>query len=100
MDQSSIYAYDVGFSFSGEVRTIVEFTNNELKSEDVITFYGFDSQAFLLAENLEPTARRVYYESCKYYLVFPEESYFGKVWTNYERDIMTAGSRSKHIIPV
>ncbi|MGQ7791484.1 hypothetical protein ACUN0C_03645 [Faunimonas sp. B44] len=99
-ERSSVYKFDVGFSFSGEVRSIVELINCELKDEDVVTFYDFDQQAVLLAENLEGTLKRVYSESCRYYLVFLESSYLDRIWTNYERDIRTAGGRSKHIIPV
>ena len=96
----NIYTYDIGFSFAGEVRLIVDIINNELKSEDVVTFYDFDQQAFLLAENLEEVIKRVYKESCRYYIVFIEHNYARKVWTNYERDIMTQPGRSRHIIPV
>ena len=43
---------------------------------------------------------RIYRGSCQYYLVFIEGNYFRKVWTRFERDILTNGSRSRHIIPV
>lgn len=100
IDKASLYTYDIGFSFAGEVREIVEEVNKQLKREDVITFYDFDQQAFLLAENLETALGRIYTESCKYYLVFIDEKYKEKVWTNYERDVLTSGTRSRHIIPV
>jgi hypothetical protein len=100
IDQSSIYTYDIGFSFAGQARPMVELVNTELKQEDVVTFYDFDKQAFLLAENLEEVLGRIYSESCRYYLVFLERNYLEKVWTRYEKDVMTKSPRSRHIVPV
>jgi hypothetical protein len=100
VEYAQIYTYDVGFSFAGEVRQIVEAVNEELKSEDVVTFYDYDQQAFLLALDLEQTLGRIYAESCRYYLVFLDRNYKEKVWTKYERDIMTQSGRKNHIIPV
>ena len=99
-DRDRAYPYDIGFSFAGEVRDLVEIVNAELKEEDVVTFYDYDQQAFLLALNLEETLARIYSESCRYYLVFMDECYRNKVWTKYERDIMTRPGRANHIIPV
>jgi len=98
--RTGLYAYEIGFSFSGESRQIVEAVNDQLKSEDVITFYDFDQQAVLLALDLELVLARVYAESCRYYLVFLDKNYTEKVWTKYEKDIMTHSGRSGHIIPV
>lgn len=100
VERSRLYSYDVGFSFAGEVRQIVEAVNSELKNEDVVTFYDYDQQAFLLALDLEQTLGRIYGESCRYYLVFLDKNYQEKVWTKYEKDIMTQSGRKKHIIPV
>jgi hypothetical protein len=100
VERGRLFSYDVGFSFAGEVRKVVEAINNELKSEDVVTFYDYDQQAFLLALDLENTLRMVYTESCKYYLVFMDKFYRDKVWTKFEKDIITASGRREHIIPV
>lgn len=100
IERGRIYSYDVGFSFAGEARQIVEAVNAEMKSEDVVTFYDYDQQAFLLALDLEKTLGRVYSESCRYYLVFLDGYYREKVWTKYEKDIMTKSGRKEHIIPV
>ena len=82
------------------MRQIVEAVNGELKAEDVVTFYDYDQQAFLLALDLEDTLARVYAESCRFYLVFLDARYREKVWTKYEKDIMTRSGRKDHIIPV
>lgn len=74
--------------------------NGELKAEDVVTFYDYNQQALLLALDLENTLGRVYAESCRYYLVFLDMHYKEKVWTKYEKDIMTHSGRREHIIPV
>ena len=100
VEQSRLYSYDIGFSFTGEARKLVEAVNAALKSEDVVTFYDFDQQAFLLALDLEQTLERIYNESCRYYLVFLDKHYKEKVWTKYEKDIMTRSGRKEHIIPV
>jgi hypothetical protein len=100
VETSSFYAYDIGFSFAGEVRRIVEAVNNELKAEDVITFYDFDQQAVLLALDLEIALRKIYAESCRFYLVFLDRHYAEKIWTKYEKDILTTAGRKEHIIPV
>lgn len=100
VERARLYSYDIGFSFAGESRQIVEAVNKQLKAEDVITFYDYDQQAFLLALNLEGTLARVYAQSCRYYLVFLDEHYKVKVWTKYEKDIMTNSGRKEHIIPV
>ena len=100
VETSRLYSYDVGFSFAGEVRRIVEVVNSEMKSEDVVTFYDYDQQAFLLALDLEETLGRVYAESCRYYLVFMDRHYKEKVWTRYEKDVMTRPGRKEHLIPV
>jgi hypothetical protein len=100
MDLARVYSYDVGFSFAGEVRPIVEAINTELKAEDVVTFYDFDQQAVLLALDLQPALERIYSESCRYYLVFLDASYKEKVWTRWEQDILTHSGRTAHIIPV
>lgn len=100
VDRARTFAYDIGFSFAGESRALVETINDQLKSEDVLTFYDFDQQAILLAENLEKVLGKIYSESCAFYLVFLDERYIQKVWTQYERDIMTHSGRSGHIIPV
>lgn len=100
VERSKLYSYDVGFSFAGEARQIVEAVNSELKIEDVVTFYDYDQQAFLLALDLEPTLRRLYSESSRYYLMFLDENYRNKVWTKYEKDILTQSGRKEHIIPV
>jgi len=95
-----IYSYDIGFSFAGEIRKLVELVNSELKKEDVVTFYDFDQQAVLLALDLEDALGKIYAESCRYYLVFMDKHYREKVWTLYERDVMTRPGRKDHIIPV
>ena len=100
MESARVYAYDVGFSFAGEARHVVEAVNAELKAEDVVTFYDFDQQAVLLALDLQSALEHVYTESCRYYLVFLERHYKEKVWTRWEQDIMTHSRRRGHIIPV
>lgn len=100
VEKGRIYSYDIGFSFAGEARKIVEAVNAEMKAEDVVTFYDYDQQAFLLALDLEKTLGRVYSESCRYYLVFLDRHYREKVWTKYEKDVMTRPGRKDHIIPV
>lgn len=100
VERAKLYSYDIGFSFAGEARQIVEAVNVELKAEDVVTFYDYDQQAFLLALDLEKTLARVYAQSCRYYLVFLDAHYKEKVWTKYEKDIMTNSGRKEHIIPV
>jgi hypothetical protein len=100
VEKGRLYSYDIGFSFAGEVRRIVEAINSEMKAEDVVTFYDYDQQAFLLALDLEKTLGRVYAESCRYYLVFLDSNYHDKVWTKYEKDVMTRPGRKEHIIPV
>lgn len=100
VETGKLYSYDIGFSFAGEIRVLVEAINNEMKAEDVVTFYDFDQQAFLLALDLEKTLGRIYSESCRYYLVFLDKNYREKVWTKYEKDIMTKSGRQNHIIPI
>ena len=100
VEKGRLYSYDIGFSFAGEARRIVEAVNAEMKAEDVVTFYDYDQQAFLLALDLERTLGRVYAESCRYYLVFLDRYYRDKVWTKYEKDVMTGRGRTEHIIPV
>lgn len=100
VEMSRLYSYDVGFSFAGETRRIVEAINLALKNEDVVTFYDYDQQAFLLALDLEKSLERIYGQSCRYYLVFLDQHYKEKVWTKYEKDIMTGSGRKEHIIPV
>lgn len=100
VENGRIYEYDIGFSFAGESRQIVEAVNNQMKGEDVVTFYDFDQQAFLLALDLEETLRRVYSQSCRFYLVFLDKNYRDKVWTRFEKDVMTKPGRKGHIIPV
>ncbi|SMP83203.1 TIR domain-containing protein, partial [Desulfonatronum zhilinae] len=90
----------LAFSFAGEARQLVEAVNEEMKKEDVVTFYDFDQQAFLLALDLEETLGRIYSGSCRYHLVFLDENYRQKVWTKYERDVMTRPGRKNHIVPV
>jgi hypothetical protein len=98
VEKGRLYSYDIGFSFAGETRRIVEAVNAEMKAEDVITFYDYDQQAFLLALDLEKTLGRVYAESCRFYLVFLDNHYREKVWTKYEKDVMTRPGRKEHII--
>jgi len=100
MESARVYTYDVGFSFAGEVRPIVEAVNVELKAEDVVTFYDFDQQAVLLALDLQPALQQVYAGSCRYYLVFLDRHYKEKIWTRWEQDIMTHSGRHGHIVPV
>lgn len=100
IDRARTYVYDIGFSFAGESRAMVEAINDQLKSEDVLTFYDFDQQAILLAEDLEKVLGKVYSSSCAFYLVFVDQNYVNKVWTKFERDIMTHSGRSGHIVPV
>jgi len=100
IDEPNSYTWDIGFSFAGEVRVLVEAVNNELKAEDILTFYDFDQQAVLLALDLELILRKVYKESCRYYLVFLDSHYAEKIWTKFEKDIMVGSNRRKHIIPV
>jgi hypothetical protein len=100
VEQANLYSYDIGFSFAGEVRRLVEVANTELKKEDVVTFYDFDQQAVLLALDLEKVLGRIYAESCRFYLVFLDRNYRDKVWTKYEKDVMTRPGRKDHIIPV
>jgi hypothetical protein len=100
MELARVYSYDVGFSFAGEVRPLVESINEELKAEDVVTFYDFDQQAILLALDLQAALQRIYSESCRYYLVFLDAKYKEKLWTRWEQDILTHSGRREHIIPV
>ena len=100
IEKGRLYSYDIGFYFAGEARRIVEAVNTEMKAEDVVTFYDYDQQAFLLALDLEETLGRVYAESCQYYLVFLDKYYREKVWTKYEKDVRTRPGRKNHIITV
>jgi hypothetical protein len=100
IERSRVYSYDVGFSFAGESRQIVEAINEELKAEDVVTFYDFDQQAILLALDLEEFLATIYSTSCGYYFVFLDDLYTTKVWTKFEKDVMTHSGRKQHIIPV
>lgn len=100
VERSRLYSFDVGFSFAGEVRRVVELINDQLKAEDLTTFYDFDQQSVLLAIDLEQYLRQIYGESCRYYLVFLDRNYVEKVWTKYEKDILTSSKRRGHIIPV
>jgi hypothetical protein len=100
VEKGRLFSYDIGFSFAGEARRIVEAVNAQMKAEDVVTFYDYDQQAFLLALDLETTLGRVYAESCRYYLVFLDQHYREKVWTKYEKDVMTRPGRKEHIVPV
>lgn len=78
----------------------MEVINTELKSEDILTFYDYDQQAVLLAQDLEPILGKVYSESCAFYLAFIDENYLRKVCSKYERDILTNSGRKGHIVPV
>ncbi len=100
VDKARAWTYDIGFSFAGEARPIVEVVNEQLKNEDILTFYDFDQQAMLLAEDLEKVLAKVYNESCAYYLVFLDQNYVEKVWTRFEKDILTHSGRQGHVIPV
>jgi hypothetical protein len=100
VERARVYSFDIGFSFAGEARQLVEIVNTELKNEDILTFYDFDHQAILLAEDLEVVLKKVYSQSCSVYLVFIDAFYIEKVWTRYERDIMTHSGRKAHIVPV
>ena len=100
VDSSQTYTYDIGFSFAGEVRQLVEYVNVQLKAEDIVTFYDFDQQSFLLAENLEEVFSKVYSESCRYYLLFIDDNYVKKIWTQFERDVLMHSRRAKHVVPV
>lgn len=98
--EDGAYSYDLGFSFAGCSRSVVEKINALMKDEDFTTFYDFDQQAFLLAQDLQETLRRVYSEACRYYLVFLEKDYLDRTWTRFEKDILTRKGRKDHIIPV
>jgi hypothetical protein len=100
VERARLYAYDIGFSFAGDARPLVEVVNDALKTEDVVTFYDFDQQSVLLALDLEQALQKIYSESCRFYLVFLDENYNQKIWTKYEKDIMTRPGRKDHIIPV
>lgn len=100
VERARAFSYDIGFSFAGECRALVELINDQLKSEDVLTFYDFDQQAILLAENVERVLGNIYSNSCAFYLVFIEDNYIKKAWTLYERDILTHAGRSGHIVPI
>ncbi|MGV6473626.1 AAA family ATPase [Azotobacter vinelandii] len=100
VESGRLYTYDIGFSFAGEVRKLVELVNAEMKAEDLITFYDYDQQAILLAMDLQDVLGKIYHESCRYYLVFMDKHYREKVWTRFEKDVMTNGKRSGHIVPV
>lgn len=100
MELARVYSYDIGFSFAGNVRPLVEAINAELKAEDVVTFYDFEQQAVLLALDLQPALEKIYTESCRYYLVFLDASYKEKVWTRWEQDILINSGRKGHVIPV
>ncbi len=75
VEADNSYAYEIGFSFAGEVRKIVDYVNSALKAEDSVTFYDFDMQAFLLAEDLQAVLGKIYAVSCRYYIVFIDEFY-------------------------
>ncbi|HST58531.1 MAG TPA: TIR domain-containing protein [Longimicrobium sp.] len=100
LEHARSYAYDIGFSFAGEARPIVDAVNTILKNQGVTTFYDYDQQAVLLATDLEDTLQRIYKESCRFYVVFLDHHYYRKVWTRFEKDIMTSSGRKGHVIPV
>jgi hypothetical protein len=100
MEVARMHSFDIGFSFAGESRAVVEMVNDELKAEDVVTFYDFDQQAVLLALDLQAALEHIYAESCRYYLVFMDAHYKQKVWTRWEQDILTHSGRKGHVIPV
>jgi tetratricopeptide (TPR) repeat protein len=94
------YPYEIGFSFAAESRPIVEEANSLLQAKDVLTWYDFDQQAILLGSDIEEIGQRIYSDSCRFYLVFLEPSYREKIWTKFEKDVLTKGHRKNHIIPV
>ncbi|MFC4636971.1 TIR domain-containing protein [Deinococcus hohokamensis] len=94
------FDYDIGFSFSGEDRKVVEEINKLLKEEDIVTFYDFDHQAALLGKNLEVYFESIYSSGCRYYLIFLGDTYREKVWPTLERNFITKADRKDHIIPV
>lgn len=100
VQSSPAFAYDIGFSFAGEARVLVEAVNEELKVEDVVTFYDYDQQAVLLAHDLQESLAKIYAQSCRYFLVFLDHNYKKKFWTRFEQDILTGSGRANHIIPV
>lgn len=100
LENNTTYTWDIGFSFAGEIRPLVELVNEEMKLEDIVTFYDFDLQAFLLATDLQEALGKIYSESCRYYVVFLDKNYRDKVWTRFEKDVMTRPGRMDHIIPV
>lgn len=100
VEKGRLYTYDIGFSFAGEARRLVELVNAEMKAEDIVTFYDFDQQAILLAMDLQDVLGKVYGESCRYYIVFLDKNYREKVWTRFEKDVMTNGRRNDHIVPI
>lgn len=94
------YEFEFAFSFAGETRVIVEYINKKLVDEEILTFYDFDHQAFLLGKDLAKYLGDVYSNGSKFYLIFIERNYAEKVWPTFERDIMMSSGRKECFIPV
>jgi hypothetical protein len=84
MDEMREYEFDVAVSFAGEDRDLVKDVVDELK-KDLRVFYDEDLQIDSWGRDGVEYFSEVYFEKCRYVLMFISESYKKKMWTRAER---------------
>lgn len=84
-DLNMKYEYDVALSFAGEDRDYVHNVATILRDLRVAVFYDEFEKENLWGKNLYDYLSKVYYQKCKYTVVFISEHYGKKLWTDHER---------------
>lgn len=97
------YRFDVGLSFAGEDRDVVEAVALRCRELGLRVFYDRFYEAELWGKNLFEHLTGLYRNSCRYCVLFVSEAYSRKEWGRLER--RSAQSRSlasdnEYILPV
>ena len=78
------FEYDIGLSFAGEDRKLVEEVLLELSRRNIRAFYDRAETPKLWGEHGGVVLGKIYTKQCRHFMPFISEHYVRKAWPNFE----------------
>lgn len=94
------HQYDFALSFAGEVRCIAESLTEKLQEREITTFYDFQEQHRILANNVEEYLAPIYRSESLFVVALLSQHYPKKVWTKFESNVFESRFGENSVIPV
>ena len=94
------HQYDFALSFAGEIRNIAEKLTERLQEREITTFYDFQEQHRILAQNVEDYLAPIYRSESQFVVALLSPHYPKKVWTKFESSVFESRFGENAVIPI